>query len=156
MKNMTKNIMYIVQELHIFYNHSKYRYRSFRSHQYFHNILQLIYQLIFLYTYNFHNLNILLHHMATSYLHLQLLGFQINPFSHIPLSINSLHLYLYFSLLHPCLLLEILASNLNLYLQVSCHSMCLVLLIAGIRLNTLTFKNFFSQHQERIILHMDH
>ena len=72
-KNITNNIMYTVIELHIFYNHLELNYKSFYlsatpfgvipSHQYFHHILQLIYQLTFFYTYSFYNINILQHHM---------------------------------------------------------------------------------------------
>ena len=69
----------------------------------------------------------------------QLRGFQINPLSHNPLSINSLHSHLHLSLFHLCLLLQTLASNLHLHLQVSCYSICLVSLDLDIRLNTLTF-----------------
>ena len=71
--------------------------------------------------------------------HSQLLGFQINPLSHFPLSIDSLHSHLDLSLFQCCLLLQTLASNLNLHLQVSCHSMRLVSLVLDIRLDTLTF-----------------
>ena len=71
--------------------------------------------------------------------HSQLLGFQINTLSQLPLSINSLHSHLHLSLFHLCLLLQILVSSLNLHLQVSCHFICLVSLVLEIRLNTLTF-----------------
>ena len=74
-----------------------------------------------------------------SHSHSQLLGFQINPLSHIPLSVNSLHSHLYLSLFHLCLLLQTFASNLHLQLQVSCHLMWLVSLVLDARLNTLTF-----------------
>ena len=47
MKNMTNNTMYIMQELHTFYNHSNNYYKPFYFHQYFHYMLQLIYQLVF-------------------------------------------------------------------------------------------------------------
>ena len=47
MKNMTNNTMYIIQELHTFHNPSNYHYKSFYSHQYFHYMLQQIYQLVF-------------------------------------------------------------------------------------------------------------
>ena len=77
-----------------------------------------------------------------SHSHLQLLGFQINPLSHLPLSINSLHSHLHFSLLEHCLLLQILASNLHLHLQVSCHSICYVSLVLDSRLNTVMFMFF--------------
>ena len=59
-----------------------------------------------------------------SHSNLQLLGFQIDPLSHIPLSINSLHSHLHLLPFHRCLLLQTLASNLHLQLHVSCHSMC--------------------------------
>ena len=59
MKNITNNNMYTVQELHIFQNHLELNYKSFylsatlldviSSDQYFHYILQLIYQLTFFY-----------------------------------------------------------------------------------------------------------
>ena len=44
MKNTANNTMYIVQELHTFYNHSmgshlKFHYEAFYFHQYFHCIL---------------------------------------------------------------------------------------------------------------------
>ena len=71
--------------------------------------------------------------------HSELLRFQKNPLSHIPLSINSLHSHLHLSSFHLCLLLQRLASNLHLRLQVLCHSICLVSLVFSIRLNTLTF-----------------
>ena len=72
--------------------------------------------------------------------HSQLLGFQINPLSHTPLSINSLHSHLHLYSFQCCLLLQIIPSNLRIHLQVSCHSICLVSLVNDIRLNTLTFK----------------
>ena len=56
-----------------------------------------------------------------SHSHSQLLGFQINPLSHIPLSINSLHSHLHLFLFHFCLLLQTIASNLHSHLHVSCH-----------------------------------
>ena len=68
-----------------------------------------------------------------------ILGFQINPLSHHPSSINSLHLHLCLSLFQRCLLLQTLASNLHLHLQFSCHSICLVSLVLDIILNTLIF-----------------
>ena len=68
MTNTPNNSMYTARELHIFHNDLELNYKSFYlnvilSHQYFHCILQLIYQLTFFFTYNFHNLNILQHHM---------------------------------------------------------------------------------------------
>ena len=75
-----------------------------------------------------------------SHSQLQLLGFQINPLSHLSLSLNSsLHLHLHLSSFHLCLLLQTPGSNLNLHLQVSCHSMCFFWLLHDIKLNTLTF-----------------
>ena len=47
MKNMTNNTMYIMQEIHTFYNHSNNYYKPFYFHQCFHYMLQLIYQLVF-------------------------------------------------------------------------------------------------------------
>ena len=73
-----------------------------------------------------------------SHSHSQVLGFQINPLSHIPFSNNSLHSHLHLSLFHLCLLLQTLASNLHLHLQVSCHFICLVSLVLDIKLNTFT------------------
>ena len=74
-----------------------------------------------------------------SHSHSQVLGFQTNPLSNIPLLINSLHSHLHLSSFHLCLLLQTLAVNLHMHLQVSCHIMCLVSLILDIKLNTLTF-----------------
>ena len=72
--------------------------------------------------------------------HIQLLGFQINPLSHIPLSINSsLHSHIHLSSFHLCLLLQTLALNLHMHLQVSCNIICFVSLILEIKLNILTF-----------------
>ena len=109
--------------------------------QQFQYIHQLIYQLIFFCTYNFLNLNIH-QHQALSHSHSKLLGFQINPLSHTPLSINSLHSHLHLFLFQRCLLLQTLSPNLHSNLQVSCHSIYLVSLVLDIRLNTLTFKFF--------------
>ena len=50
-----------------------------------------------------------------SHSHSQLLGFQINPLSHIPLSINSLHLHLHLYSFDLCLLLQTLEPNLHLH-----------------------------------------
>ena len=79
------------------------------SYFYFINIfiLQSVYQLIFSCTYNFRNLDILQHHMIY-HSHSQLLGFQINPSSHIPLLINSLHSHLHLSSFQRFLLLQTL------------------------------------------------
>ena len=41
----------------------KFHCKAFHFHQYFHFILQLIYQLLFFYTSNFYNLNNLPYHM---------------------------------------------------------------------------------------------
>ena len=71
--------------------------------------------------------------------HSQILRFQINPLSHIPLSINSLHSHLHLSLSQRCLSSQAPASNLYLYLQVSCHFICLASLVLDIRLNALLF-----------------
>ena len=55
MKNTANNIMYIVQKLHTYkYSmelylmklHLKSHYKAFHFHQYFHYILQVIYQII--------------------------------------------------------------------------------------------------------------
>ena len=77
-----------------------------------------------------------------SHLHSQLLGFQINPLSHIPLSINYLHSHLHLFLFQRCLLLQTIPSNLHLHLHFSCHSINLVSVVLDIRLNTLIFKIF--------------
>ena len=74
--------------------------------------------------------------------HSDLLGFQIYPLSHTPLSINSLHSHLHLSSFQRCLLLQTFASSLHLHLHVSCHFMSLVSLVFYIGLNTLTFKFF--------------
>ena len=50
-------------EWHSMKLHLKSHYKAFNVHQYFRYILQLIYQLIFFYTYNFYNVNILQHHI---------------------------------------------------------------------------------------------
>ena len=89
-----------------------------------------------------------------SYSHSQLLGLQINPLSHTPLSINSLHSHLHLSSFQHCLLLQTLASNLHSHLHVSCHSLCLVSLVLYITLNTLTFKFFAISGTH--ILHRDY
>ena len=46
-KNMTNNTMYIVKELHNFYNNLQFHYKSFSSHQYSHYTPQTYYQLFF-------------------------------------------------------------------------------------------------------------
>ena len=74
-----------------------------------------------------------------SHSHSQLLGFQIDPLSHTPLSVNYLHSHLHLSSFERSLLLQAFASNLHLHLHVSCHFMCLISLDLDIKLNTLTF-----------------
>ena len=74
--------------------------------------------------------------------HSQLLGFQIKPLSHTPLSTNSLHLHLHLSLFQRCLLFQTIASNLHSHLHFSCHFIFFVSLVLDIKLNTLTFKSF--------------
>ena len=74
-----------------------------------------------------------------SHSHLQILGFQINPSSHLPFSINSLHSHLRLLLFQHGLLFQTLASNLHLHVKVSCQDTCLVSLVIEIRLNTLIF-----------------
>ena len=60
-KIMANNTMYTVQEVHTIYNHSKFHYKSFHFHQYFHCILlQLIHQLFYSYTCNSYSVNIVL------------------------------------------------------------------------------------------------
>ena len=73
MKNTANNTTYTVQELHIFHNHLEMNYELFYlsttpldvtlPYQYFHYILQLIYQRNFFFTYSFYNLNALVHYM---------------------------------------------------------------------------------------------
>ena len=68
-KNTTNNTIYIpCKNYTIFCKQSKELYLmelylKFRFHKYFHYILQLIYQLLFFYSYNFYNLNVLQYHM---------------------------------------------------------------------------------------------
>ena len=50
--------------------------------------------------------------------HSQLLGFQMNPLSQLPFSINSLYSHLHLSSFQRCLLLQKLASNLHLHYKV--------------------------------------
>ena len=69
----------------------------------------------------------------------QLLRFQINPLSQLPLSINSLHSHLHLSLFYFRLLLQTFAFNVHLHLQVPCHPIYLVSLVLEIILNTLAF-----------------
>ena len=75
-------------------------------------------------------------------MHSQLKGFQANPFSHTPLSINSLHSHVHSSSFQRSLLLQTLCSNLHLHLHDRCHSMRLFSLIPATRLNILTFKYY--------------
>ena len=77
----------------------------------------------------------MIYHISPS----QFLGFQINPLSKVPLSINSLHSLMHLSSFHLCLLLQILASSVQLHLHVLCHLMCLVSSVLDNRLNTFTF-----------------
>ena len=80
----------------------------------------------------------MLHDLSHS--QLRLLEFQINPLTHLSLSINSsLHSHPHLFSFHLYLLLQTLESNLHLHLEVSCHSMCFVWLLNDIKLNTLTF-----------------
>ena len=119
--------------------HSKFSYKLFHVCQYFEWILLLMHQLSCVYIYNFYCLSILLSH-DLSHSKLQLLEFQINSLSYLPLSINSsLHSHLHLSSFHLCLLLQTLTSNLHLHLQVSYHFMCLVGKLHEIKLNILTF-----------------
>ena len=67
-ENVTNNIKYTAQELHFFPNHLDLINKSFYldvipSHQCFDDILQLIYQRTFFYTYSLYSLNILQQHM---------------------------------------------------------------------------------------------
>ena len=89
---------------------------------------------------------------ALSHPHLQLLGFQINPLSHTPLSISSLHSDLHLFLFQRCLLLQTFSPNLHSHLNVSCHSVYLVSLVLYTRLNTLTF-TFFTILGTQIFAH---
>ena len=57
-----------------------------------------------------------LHTYDLSHPHSHILGFQINPVSHLLFSINSLHSHLHFSLFQHCLLLQTLASNFYVYI----------------------------------------
>ena len=82
----------------------------------------------------------MLHDLSHS--HSQLLGFQIDPLSQTPLSINSLLSHRHLSLFQRYLLLQTIASNLHSHLHVSCHFIFFVSLVLDIRLNTLTFKSF--------------
>ena len=105
-------------------------------------IHQLVGQLIFFLHLQFEWSKYSLILQDLSHLLSQLLGFQINPLSHTPLSINSLHSHLHLSSFHRCLLLQIILSNLHIHLHDSCHFMCLVSLVIVFKLNTLTFKFF--------------
>ena len=68
-----------------------------------------------------------------SHSHSKLLGLQIDPLSHTPLSINSLHSHLYLSSFQRCLLLQTLASN--LYLHYTFHAILCVLFHQLLTLN---------------------
>ena len=72
-----------------------------------------------------------------SHSHSYMIGFQVNPLSHLPLLISSLYLHMRLSLFQSCLFLQKLAYNLYLHAQVSCEDTCLATLITEIRLNTL-------------------
>ena len=122
----------------LFYDNLKSHYKSFSFYQYFHYILQMTYLVSLFYIYIFYSLNIVLSH-DLSHSNSNILGFQINPLSHLPLSINSLHSHLDLSLFQRCLLLETLASNLHLHLQVSCHFISRFSFVLDIRLNNLIF-----------------
>ena len=112
----------------LLYNHLELYYKSFYFRQYFHYILQLIYQLAFLYIYNFHNLNILQHHIFITF---TIIITRIPNKSCITFTFaNQFFTFtLHFSLIQHCLLLQTLASSLHLHLQVSCHSICLYVYI---------------------------
>ena len=146
MKNIANSSMYIVQESQTFLkkhsmrSHLQFHYEAFYFHQYSQYILlQLIYQLICFYTYNFYNVNVLQHHMSYYIQAHSCWDSKKNSLSHITLSINSLHSHLHLSSFHLCLLSQTLASNLHLHLHVLYHSICLVSLVLDIRLNALTF-----------------
>ena len=125
MKNMTNNIMYILQEVHTCL-------WSFRVALWIISFL-LIFSLHFLADLlinSFRHLQFLLskyclmsHDLSHSHSHI--LGFQISSLSHLPLSINSLHQHLRFQY-----------SNV-VHLQVSCCFIYLVSLLLDIRLHTL-------------------
>ena len=72
-----------------------------------------------------------------SHSHSKLLGFQLNPLSHIPL--YSLHSHLHLSSFHHFLLLQTLATSLHVHLQVSYYFMYRVFIVLEIRLNAFTF-----------------
>ena len=112
--------------------------------QQFQYIFQSVYQLIFSYTFflQFSQSKYSPTSHDLSHSHSQLLGFQINPLSHTPLSISSLNSHPHLSSFQRCSLLQTLPSSLHLHLHVSCQSMCLLSLVLDIRLNTLTFKFF--------------
>ena len=100
-------------------------------HAYFYLVHLNVFQLVFLllqvpcskYSPTSHDL---------SHPHSKLLGFQIDPLSHMLLSTNSLHSHLHLSLFQYCLLLQTLLFSLHLHSQISCHSMCLVSLVLHI------------------------
>ena len=80
------------------------------------------------------------HDLSHSHLLLGLLGFQICPLSHIPLSINSLHSHRHLFLLQCYLLLQTLASNIHF----SCHFICFVSLVLDITININNFWSYFT------------
>ena len=87
----------------------------------------------------------------------ELLGFQVYPLLHAPLSVNYLHLHLYLSLFQYCSVLQTTASNVHSHLHVSCHFMCLISLVLNIRLNTLDWILWhlnLLQYQKDIFSHM--
>ena len=115
------NTMYCVQKLNLFLClfscSAKVILANFTSYLFLY-ILQPIYPLIFFDTFNYRSLNTHTISHDLSHSHTQLLGFQINPLSQVPLSINCLHSHLHLSSIHLCLLLQTLASSLHLHLQV--------------------------------------
>ena len=138
-KNIENNTMYSVQELHLFLC-------SFLLAIFISSIFSIHFS-VSLSTKFFLHLQFLYSRYSPtshdlSHSHSHLLGFQINPSSHAPLSINFLHPQQHLSLFQCCLLLQTLASSLHLQLHLSCHFMCLISLVLDIRLNTLTFKIF--------------
>ena len=143
-KAMTNNTYntYIVQELHTFFIIT---YSSIIDHFISINIFTTFFNLsssFFLHSQlfqsnskNFQSKYCLMS-CSLSHSHSQILGFQMNPLSHIPLSINSLGSHLHLSLFQHCLLLQTLAPNLHLHLDVSCYFISCFIIS---RLNTLTF-----------------
>ena len=101
-KNTANNIMYILLELHTFFiniqwNCIQWNYLqsiSFPSMFSLHSSSNLS-NILFIFYYKNSPMS---HDLSHS--HSQVLGFQINPLSHIPLSINSLHSHLHLSSFH--------------------------------------------------------